>query len=405
MIRADRLRAISYRATPAAIALVTGLILTAIGIEAIRTVRPVEATKQMTWMVAALIAMGVSFVPRPKELGMLSYLLFAGVLGVLVVMIMPGVPRSIVPVINGARAWIDLKVMRVQPSEIAKITFVLALAWYLRNRESYRTLRGLLIPFGIMFLPVGLILKQPDLGTALLFAPVLFAVLIAAGAKLRHMFALVGIGLLAIGLNVAVIVVDPPHLTENRTLPSWMHVLKPHQEKRIASMVWPERYKSREAFQPMVARRMVGAGAIAGVGAERAETLIRWNRLPEPHNDMIYAVLVNRWGLGGGLAVIGLYVVLFLALVGAASRTKDPFARLSIMGFNAMLFTQAALNIGVVLGLLPTTGVTLPFVSYGGSSLISCFMMLALTLNLSIQKPAIIIRPSFEFDRPDPATE
>ncbi len=392
------------RPHPGWLTLISTLLLTLIGFAAIHTIAPDEAASQ--WQRAlpvALVGLTICLIPHPKTVGLTSYLLLALAIALLVFVLLPGVPRSIVPIRNGARSWIDLGVMTFQPSELSKIAFVLAMAWYLRFRESYRTLRGLLVPFVIMLVPVALILKEPDLGTALLFAPTLAVMLVAAGAKLRHLSMLVGLAVFAVALNVAVIAIDPPHLRQNAqgSPVAWLHVLKPHQEKRIAAMIWPERYQKEEAFQSIVARRLIGAGGVTGLGAERAGTLVRFNALPEAHNDMIFAVIVCRWGLVGGWTVIGLYLVLTGSFVLAAARVKEPFSRLACVGFAGMIFTQAALNIGVSLGLFPTTGVTLPLISDGGSSLLATYMMIGLVLNFASRRPAPLARPSFEFDHAD----
>jgi len=381
-------------------ALLAAVMLTVLGLNAIATVAPDEAWSQGSRALPiALLVMAICLLPHPRLVGHTSYLIFAFALVLLALLLVPGVPHAIVPPVNGARSWIDLQFMRFQPSELSKVAFVLSLAWYLRYRSSYRRLKGLIPPFLIMFVPVAMILKEPDLGTALLFAPTLFVMLIAAGAKLRYMLALVAMGLVAIAINVAIIAYDPPHNAQKNL--RWMHVLASHQEKRIASMIWPQRYKSDEAFQPIVAQRMIGAGGLTGLGKHRAATLIRFNGLPEPHNDMIFAVIVCRWGLLGGGVVLGLYIILVSAFQLASVRIKDPFARLTCVGFAAMFFTQAALNVGVNIGLFPTTGITLPFVSDGGSSLLTSFAMIGLMINFAARRPAILARPSFEFDNAD----
>ncbi len=363
--------------------------LTWLGMAAIHTAEPMYAAIQGKWLVVALIVMVYCLIPHPRLVGLASYPLMAISLVLLIYVITPGAP--LVPRINGATCWIRLFKFSFQPSELSKIGFVLALAWYLRYRHSYRTLRGLLVPFVIMFVPVALILKEPDLGTALLFAPTLFVMLVAAGAKLRHLGALVGVALLVIVLNIALIYWVPP---------SKHPFLRPHQVTRITSMIDSSDIHG-DAFQRRTAMNLVGAGWVYGNGQERAATLVKYNRLPHDHNDMIFAVLVNRWGLVGGLATLGLYLLLVLSFVLVAARNKDPFARLATVGFAGMLFSQAMINIGMTAGLLPITGITLPFVSYGGSSLVTTFAMVGLVMNFASRRPAPLSRPSFEYDPAD----
>ncbi|MEO1237461.1 MAG: FtsW/RodA/SpoVE family cell cycle protein, partial [Planctomycetota bacterium] len=120
--------------------------------------------------------------------------------------------------------------------------------------------------------------------------------------------------------------------------------------------------------------------------------------LPEAHNDMIFAVIVNRWGMRGGIGVMLLYLVLIGSMFAVAATTRDPLGRLSCVGFAAIFLAQAVINIGMTLGVLPITGITLPLVSYGGSSLLFSFMMVGLTLNFASHRPAYVTRESFEFD-------
>jgi cell division protein FtsW (lipid II flippase) len=275
------------------------------------------------------------------------------------------------------------------------VFFVLSLARYLRFRENHRTLPGLLVPFGITLVPAMLILKQPDLGVALVFGPTLLVMLIAAGAKLWHLGAFIGLGVLAIALNIGLVLYGPES----------MQILKPHQQDRIRSVISlaqdDDRMVQDEAYQQDKSITLIAAGGVTGYGAEAASTVIGFNRLPERHNDMIFAVVVNRWGLLGAWAMLGMYLLLVMAMLAVAGRSKDPLARLTCVGFAAMILTPATINIGMCLGLMPITGITLPFVSYGGSSLLFSFAIIGLVMNFAATKPRAMARPSFEFDDAD----
>jgi cell division protein FtsW (lipid II flippase) len=171
------------------------LILSLMGIVAIATTEPSLAVRQLVFLVVGLFAAGIVATPHFRHLQRLSYPLLLIVLGMLVFVLIPFVPDFIVHPRNGSRRWINLVITDFQPSELAKVAYVLALASYLRARNSYRTLRGLLLPLVLTFVPMGLILVEPDLGTSLLFLPTLFAMLIAAGAKLKHLLPAVVLGL------------------------------------------------------------------------------------------------------------------------------------------------------------------------------------------------------------------
>ena len=378
---------------PAWYGLAAAVGLAMMGIAAIGTTHADYASAQTKWLVISLMAMIACLAPSAKHIGIVAFPLMFAIIGLLILMMLPGVPSWLVPVRNGTRAWINLRFMMLQPSELAKIVFVLALARYLRYRENYRTMRGLLVPFGIMFIPVLLILKQPDLGTAILFPVALFAVLVAAGAKLKHLGSLAALAILAVALNIAAIYL----------LPESMQLLRPHQRARIVSMIsqarGDDRYNDGDGYQQHKAMTLIGSGQTTGFGKDRAAVIIKHNKLPEDHNDMIFAVIVNRWGLKGAVGLLGLFGVLIGSMMLTAARTKDPFARLSVVGFAGLLFTQMAINIGMNIGLLPIIGITLPFVSYGGSSLVATFLMVGLVLNFAMQRQSILARPSFEFHR------
>ena len=379
-------------------ALLAAVGLTAVGIAAIGTAQPVYGSVQLRWLGISLVVATICALPHPRLIVRAVFPLAVVTLGLLVILILPFMPKSFVPVRNGATCWVNLYFMMFQPSELAKIIFVLALASYLRYRSSYRTLRGLLMPFGLMFVPVWLILAQPDLGTALIFAPALFVMLVAAGAKLTHLGTLVGLAILVAGLNVGAIY----------TLPDSMQILKSHQRQRIIAMVdrarGDDRYVQDIGYQQDKAMTLVGSGGVLGYGAQRSHTIVQFNRLPEAHNDMIFAVIVNRWGFVGAFATISLYLILVASFLMVAASSKDPFARLAVVGFAGLLFSQAVINIGMTVGLLPVTGITLPFVSYGGSSLATTYAMIGLVINFASRRPLIVSRPAFEFDRVGVAT-
>ncbi|MEM9414293.1 MAG: FtsW/RodA/SpoVE family cell cycle protein [Planctomycetota bacterium] len=382
------------RPNPAWYALAAALALAWLGVAAIDTVSPPHADIQGSrWLIVALIGMAAAILPHPRWLGDMAYPMMILTVAVLVFVILPFAPRSIVPVRNGSTAWINLGFMMFQPSEMAKVVLILTIAWYLRHRETHRRLKGLLVPFGIMCVPLLLILKEPDLGSALLLPPALFVMLIAAGAKLRHLGTLLGIALAVVLVNAAVVLWAPESV----------QILKPHQRVRIEALYYQiigdERMVNDEGYQQDVAMRLVAAGGITGYGKERAATIIEYNKLPYDHNDMIFPVIVNRWGLLGALAVFGLYFVLVGSILWVAGRSKDPFARLSCVGFAGLIFAQATINIAMTLGLMPITGITLPFISYGGSSLLFTFIMVGLVINFASRRPQLLSRPSFEFGK------
>jgi len=359
--------------------------LSLLGAAAIGTVdRPGEpdyALRHLVHLGVALAAAIAVAVPHYRVAQRVSYPLLALLIGMLVFVLVPIVPEAIVRPRNGARRWINLVVTDFQPSELAKIAYVLALASYLRYRSNYRRLTGLLLPLGLTFVPLGLILIEPDLGTAMLFLPTLFAMLIAAGARLKHL-ALV----IVLGLALA---------------PAMYPLLKPHQKDRITAMVaqvvGDARYEQDIGFQGARAMTLAGAGGWTGMGEQHTSALVTYNRLPEDHNDMVFAVIACRWGLLGTLATWGGFLALCAGGLAIAAQCKDPFGRLVPVGIVAALFAQMTINTGMVIGLMPITGMTLPFVSYGGSSLVSAWIMVGLLLNIALRRQRYLAREAFEF--------
>jgi cell division protein FtsW (lipid II flippase) len=341
-----------------------------------------EAERQLIYLGVGIVAAGAVTLPHYRRVLRWAMPAMAASVALLVFLLLPGVPSSIVRPINGARSWITLPKLNLQPSELAKIAFVLVVARHLRYRTEHRRFLGLLPPALIAFVPIGLIMLQPDLGTATLFVPALFAMLVAAGARLRHLTIVVLIAALA--------------------APAAYPMLKPHQKQRIAALAGQIRGE-REGeqtinYQSFTAQNLIGAGRVAGNSDPHTRALLAFNKLPARENDMIYAVVVTRFGLLGGLAILGLYIAWIGGALLAAAQTKDPFGRLVIVGLAAFVAAQTVINIGMNLGLVPIIGITLPFLSAGGSSLLTVWMMTGLIFNISMRRPMPPYRQSFEYD-------
>jgi cell division protein FtsW (lipid II flippase) len=352
------------------------------------------AVRQAVFLVIGVAAAGAVAWPSYRRAIPLVWVFGLAVVGLLVFVLLPFVPEEIVRAKNGARRWINVGVTEFQPSELAKVAFVLVMASYLRYRRNHRSVRGLVGPSLIAFVPMGLILVEPDLGTATLFVPTLLAMLVAAGARLKH---LVSAGVLA-GVFAAVVVLLSLGLAEADRYP----LLREHQVERIRAVIdqfrGDERFVQDRGFQGRQAMTLGGAGGVWGHGEEHSRALAHFSALPERHNDMIFAVLLNRFGFVGAAVTLGLYLVWVLGALLVAANCKDPFGRLVAVGIAAIVAAQMGVNVGMTLGLLPITGMTLPFVSYGGSSLVVVWMMVGLVVNVGIRRPAYLWQKSFEFD-------
>lgn len=310
-------------------------------------------------------------VPHFRLLRFVAWPAYAACVGLLIFLLIPFVPESIVTPRNGARGWINMGVTDFQPAEVTKIAFAITVAGYLRYRREHTRLRGLLAPGLIAAVPVGLITLQPDLGSASLFVPSLFAMLLAGGARLRHLILIVAIATAA--------------------APASWPLLRPHQKVRIVGIMQQIRGSDEGAqdinFQSFTAQRLVGAGRLTGNSDASSRALVRYNRLPEAHNDMVYAVVCLRFGLVGGLAVLLIYLVWAASALMTAWHCREPFGRVLIVGLTAFIGTQTLINIGMTVGLVPIIGVTLPFVSYGGSSMLTSWIMTGLVMNVGFRRP------------------
>ena len=319
-------------------------------------------------LVASFIAL-LLLLPHYEWFGRLAYPAMA-LLTVLLGAVMLTAP------INYSRRWFVLfGGLQIQPSEFAKLAFVLSLAWYLRYRKNFRLLSGLIGPFLLMLIPSCLILVEPDLGTALLFPIVLYVMLIAAGARLRHLLVIALLALVA--------------------LPGAYPLLKGYQKERIKSLIIQVTSDHSEAFlrsyregpglQAYLSKVAIASGGLTGHGLDGAD-LIRRGILPEAHTDFIFAVVGSQWGFLGCLLIIVLYLAFLAAALEIAASSKDPFSRLVAIGLATLLLAQAFINLAMTLGLGPVVGIALPFISYGGSSLLTNMIAVGILLNISIRR-------------------
>jgi cell division protein FtsW (lipid II flippase) len=359
------------------ICVAAALLLNLVGIVAIGTTEPGFARKQAMFVPIGLVAAAVAAIPDYRRFRQWVPALCILTIVLLVFVLIPFVPEAIVRPRKGARRWINLGVTDFQPSEFAKVVWMLAMASWFRLRWNIRSIPGFLLPFAITAVPVLLILLEPDLGTALLFVPTLFALLLVAGARLWHLGLVVGVGVLAVSSVLFV--------------PSVQGLLKSHQQDRVKAVVaqWNEdpRYRDDIGYQGFKAMTLVGAGGVQGVGRDHASTLVRYNHLPEEHNDMVFAVITCRWGFLGGVVVWTLFGLLGLGGYLVSAFARDTVGRVLAAGLVTMLLVQMVINTGMTIGLLPITGMTLPFVSAGGSSLVTAWMTIGLILNVALRRP------------------
>lgn len=276
----------------------------------------------------------------------------------LVLVLIPGVGTEV----NGARSWIGPGILSPQPSELMKLALVLYCAQYLaRHPRRIETLGGMMSPIGLVAgAACLLVVIEPDTGTTLVIAGTVAALLIAAGVPLRHLAIVAGIG----ALLVLVLV-----------------LFQPYQQARLTSFLDPWADKGGAGFQSVQGQIGFGSGGLFGVGI--GQSVQKAFYLPEAHTDFILSVIGEELGLIGVLTVIGLFGLIVWSGLRIARAAADPYAKLLATGLTSLILCQAILNIFVVLGLAPLTGVPLPFVSYGPTNLMVILASVGLLLNVS----------------------
>jgi cell division protein FtsW (lipid II flippase) len=318
--------------------------------------------QQVVWSALALAAMGAATLPGCRTLCRLSYPAFLASLVLLAA-------AYGFPAVNGARRWIRFGPLGLQPSELAKVAYVLALARYLMYRDNQRTLRGLLLPLGLTLVPVILVLREPDLGTALVFLPVFLLIVATAGARRRDLVKL----LLAAALAVPLV---------------WSQMSR-QQKSRIVSLLeqpGPGEPVTADTFQLHRAKQVLVLGGAWGslLGHDGVDDPGVY-QLPEARTDFILCVLGERLGLPGIVLVFTLYAVLVGQGLRIALAAREPFGRLAAAGLSGLVAVQVLVNTAMAVGLLPVVGLSLPLVSYGGSGLVASGLILGLLVNISLR--------------------
>ena len=323
--------------------------------------------RQLIWLMiswpAMLLATTVSY--RPLR-NICPWIYIASLVSLVVVLFMPAV--------HGSRRWIPLGAFDFQPSEPARLAFILALAHYLMYRESQRTIRGLIPPLVMTVFPLMLILREPDLGTAMLFLPILYAMLFAAGARLTHLLAAAAIGVML--------------------LPVLWGQMSAEQKSRVV-MVFTQRDGGSappgDGFNLHQSKQVMALGGMWGSIAREDQIIDDPTAytLPAARTDFVLSLIGERYGTWGCGALLLLYAAVVLQGLSIAKRSREPFGRLVVVGIVTMIATQSLLNASMTVGLMPITGITLPMCSYGGSSLLSTCVSMGLLMNIAM-------RPGYE---------
>lgn len=326
--------------------------------------------RQIIWFILGLLIGVIILKVDYQKLLELAYPLYGLNLVLLFLVLLMGEAKF------GAQRWITLGNLAFQPSEFSKLVIVFTLARYLGQRETARGLnlfgpggfkcgKVLAVSFLIVILPFILIVKQPDLGTALTLIPILFAVLYVWGAPLKTLL-----------LIFAACALSSPLL--------WQ-MLKGYQKRRILVFLNPNIDPLGAGYTIIQSKIAIGSGRLFGKGW-LAGTQSQLNFLPERHTDFIFSVVGEEWGFVGATLLLILYFVLICRAISCTQRTLDASGRLLGCGIVALLTFQIVINIAMTMGLVPVVGLPLPLISYGGSSLLTTMICIALLLNIGMHR-------------------
>ena len=319
-------------------------------------------TKQMLWIAGGLAVMFIlSRIDYHRLLDWVPWAYGVFLVAVTAVLI-PGIGHKAL----GGRRWIKLGPMLFQPSEWMKLILILMVARYFANLGARRlTWPDIFKAFALVGVPMLLVLKEPDLGTALTFSPVLIAGLFLGGINLRQALILGTVGMVLIG-------------------GAWTSgkLLKPYQKARLTSFISPENDPKGSGYQVLQSKIAVGSGGIwGGTG-----TQTHLSYLPVPQTDFIFAAFAEEHGFVGALGVLLLYFIVLMRLTQNAQTAPDRAGTFVVMGVVAVLSFHILVNVGMVVGFMPVTGIPLPLMSYGGSSVLFTFLALGIVMNIRMRR-------------------
>ncbi len=318
-------------------------------------------TKQLIWYGIGLVCMIISFLFSYKAIERWGHVIYIISMALLVFVMFFG------RVIAGSKRWLVLGPVSIQPSEMAKVAVAIMLARYYAKVVNTDGLgfRELGMPVILTAIPFALIVRQPDLGTAMVVALIAGSITLFTKIERRTLIYLASGGIL--------------------TIPLVWFFLKGYQKQRILTFLNPDRDPLGAGYHIIQSKIAVGSGMLTGKGFLKG-TQNALSFLPEQHTDFIFSVLAEEWGFLGALGVVSAFLVIIAWGLNIAYRCRDPFGTILSVGIVAMMAWQVFINIGMVMGILPVVGVTLPFLSYGGSSVITMMIGVGILMNISMRR-------------------
>ena len=317
--------------------------------------------KQLVWFGVGLVAMVAAFLFNYKLLDRWGPTIYIICILLLVIVLFMG------KYVGGSKRWLILGPVSIQPSELVKLGIIVILARYF-SKDAYTrgfTLVELIRPAILILIPFVLIVRQPDLGTAMLVMLIAGSITLFVKIERRSLIALIVSGAVLVPLV-------------------WF-VLKPYQQQRILVFLNPDNDPLRAGYHIIQSKIAIGSGMLTGKGYLKG-TQNALSFLPEEHTDFIFSILAEEWGFIGSLVLLLLFLVLIFWGLNVAIACREPFGTIVAVGVTAMIFWQVIINIGMAMGLMPVVGVPLPFISYGGSSVLTTAIGIGLLLNVSMRR-------------------
>lgn len=351
--------------------LIEVIILNTFGIVVVSSANPSYQTKQLFGMIIGVIAMVIFALVDYEFILKFNWFIYIGTVGMLGLILLPIFGYNA----GGAQRWIEIAGFRFQPSEIAKIFIILFFAYFFgKYNEKLNTGKILGLSVILMAVPLVLILKQPDLSTTIVTAMIFCGMIFMAGLSYK-----IVVGIL--GVSVPLIVVLLSVIVSKGNL-----FLKDYQYMRIMSWLKPTEY-ANNALQQQNGITAIGSGRLFGKGLfyEGVDSLKNGNFISEPHTDFIFTIIGEETGFVGCAFVIVMLLAITLECVAVAKKAKNVEGKLIAIGVGTLIAIQSFVNIGVNTGVLPNTGLTLPFLSYGLTSLVSLYIGVGIVLNVSLQ--------------------
>jgi len=323
---------------------------------------PETAWRQIIWMGLGLVLLFATLVLDYRTLERVAVPFYGGVILLLVAVLFVG------RIVNGSQRWIDLGPMNLQPSELAKLALIVLFARILARRSANNPvgLFDLVGPALLVGLPAALVVKQPDLGTALILCIVSASFLAVTRVRVGSILLIVAGGVTAVTV-------------------AWFFFLHDYQKERVFTFMNPERDPLGAAYHAIQSQIAVGSGGFLGKGFLHGSQS-QLDFLPEEQTDFVFSVLGEEWGFLGAAVLLLLYLGILIRGLMIAHSSKDLFGAYLAVGIVALFFWAGAINVGMVIGVLPVVGVPLPMLSYGGSALLTCMVSLGLLMNVSMRR-------------------